>query len=585
MESIMDNEYNVEIIKPTKNKFDKASGRATTTIRVAPYCRVSTDSAEQLASYDSQVAYYKQKVEENSKWELAKIYSDAGISGTNINKRLGFQQMIRDGVEGKFDMVITKSISRFGRNTKDVLEYTRLLKKHNVAVLFEKENINTFSMQGEVAMTVLTSIAQQESESISTNVKMGLKMKMRRGELVGFQGCLGYDYNKETKELTINEDEAKIVRLIFDMYTEGKGATLISNELESRGYLTKRGNPSWGESTINGILKNEKYTGDLLLGKTYTVDPITKQRLENFGEEEQYYVKNHHEAIISKDAFIKAKDVRARRNINKETGRRQQYSRKYTFSSKIECGFCQGLAGRRSWNGGTKNKKTVWHCIKSSKHGKKYCPDSKGIHEKVVEEAFIKVYNEMCENHKEIIEDFIKNIENSIDTKATKLELNKYNKELNNIEKKIKRLIGLHLDGIIEKDAYEDEYIDLVKAKEDLVKSVNKLSISVEEEKVINERLKIFRKFFDSNEPLTNFSKEVFESIVEKIILGGVDDNGTKDPHKLTFIFKTGLTPTISMKKKSKKTIISDIVDEGKDLCSQLAQSPCGVRGIDDKHR
>ena len=151
----------------------------------------------------------------------------------------------------------------------------------------------------------------------------------------------------------------------------------------------------------------------------------------------------------------------------------------------------------------------------------------------------------------------------------------KYNKELNNIEKKIKRLIGLHLDGIIEKDAYEDEYIDLVKAKEDLVKSVNKLSISVEEEKVIKERLKIFRKFFDSNEPLTNFSKEVFESIVEKIILGGVDDNGNKDPHKLTFIFKTGLTPTISMKKKSKKTIISDIVDEGKDLCSQLAQSSC----------
>lgn len=149
----------VEVIKPKKNKFDRALGKKLSKIRVAPYCRVSTDSTEQMASYDSQVAYYEQKIKENSKWELAKTYSDAGISGTNIDKRLGFQEMIRDAVAGEFDLVITKSISRFSRNTKDVLEYTRLLKKHNVAVIFEKENINTFSMQGEVAMTVLTSIA------------------------------------------------------------------------------------------------------------------------------------------------------------------------------------------------------------------------------------------------------------------------------------------------------------------------------------------------------------------------------------------------------------------------------------------
>lgn len=174
-------------------------------------------------------------------------------------------------------MVITKSISRFGRNTKDVLEYTRLLKKYNVAVFFEKENTNTFSMQGEVAMTVLTSIAQQESESISTNVKMVLKMKMKRGELVSFQGCLGYDYDKETKEPVINEEEAKVVRYIFERYNQGMGARVIGRELKKKGYKTKRGNENWPDSTVRGILKNEKYGGDLLLGKTFTVDLITKQ--------------------------------------------------------------------------------------------------------------------------------------------------------------------------------------------------------------------------------------------------------------------------------------------------------------------
>lgn len=153
-------------------------------------------------------------------------------------------------------------------------------------------------MQGEVAMTVLTSIAQQESESISTNVKMGLKMKMKRGELVGFQGCLGYDYDKETKELIINEDEAKVVRFIFDSYIQGKGARLIGNELKAKGYKTKRGSTSWPDITIRGILKNEKYMGDLLLGKTLTVDPITKQRLDNMGEVEKYYIKDHHEPIV-----------------------------------------------------------------------------------------------------------------------------------------------------------------------------------------------------------------------------------------------------------------------------------------------
>ena len=170
-------------------KFDRASGKELSKIRVVPYCRVSSNPVEQKASYNSQIAYYEQEIEANPNWKLAKRHSDAGISGTNIDKRLGFQEMIREAMTGEFDQVIAKSIFKIGRNTKNVIEYNRLLKKYNVAVLFEKENIKTFSMQGKVAMTVLMSIAQQESESISTNVKMGLKMKIKRGQLVGFQYC------------------------------------------------------------------------------------------------------------------------------------------------------------------------------------------------------------------------------------------------------------------------------------------------------------------------------------------------------------------------------------------------------------
>lgn len=567
----------VEVIKPKKNKFDRASGKELSKIRVAPYCRVSTDSAEQMASYESQVAYYEQKIKENPNWELAKIYSDAGISGTNIDKRLGFQEMIRDAMAGEFDLVITKSISRFGRNTKDVLEYTRLLKKHNVAVLFEKENINTFSMQGEVAMTVLTSIAQQESESISTNVKMGLKMKMKRGELVGFQGCLGYDYDKETKELVINEEEAHVVRYIFDRYNQGMGARVIGNELKEKGYKTKRGSTNWPDSTIRGILKNEKYMGDLLLGKTFTVDPITKQRLDNMGEEEKYYIKDHHEPIVSKETFEKAQAIRNKRNCNMEKGRLKRYSRQYTFSSKIECGFCETTVGRRAWNSGTKNKKVVWHCIKSSKHGKKYCPDSKGIHEAVVEEAFVKVFNEMCQHNREIIEEFISTIENTLSESTSKKELSTLNKELSKVEDKIKKLIDLHIDGAIDRENYENKFIELNKDKERLIKETNELSLTASEEKEMKTRLKSFRKYFDANKPLKKFDADVFESIVEKIILGGIDDKGQKDPHQLTFVFKTGPKSTISMGKDDDSDKEKGFLKKGKELYSQLSPDTCGV--------
>jgi len=209
----------IELIKKIDGRVNRRFGtKLTERMRVAAYCRVSSDSEDQLNSYQSQVKYYEHKINENIDWELVDIYADEAISGTQTNKRTDFMRMINDCLQGKIDLILTKSISRFARNTVDTLKYVRMLKERNIAVLFEEENINTLEMAGELLLTILSSAAQQESETISSHVKLGLKMKKERGELIGFNRCLGYEYNQETKELTIVESEAEIVRYIFDRY-------------------------------------------------------------------------------------------------------------------------------------------------------------------------------------------------------------------------------------------------------------------------------------------------------------------------------------------------------------------------------
>ena len=279
---------NVEVIKANTTLVNRNFSKKIDRLRVAAYCRVSTDSEDQLNSYKSQVKHYTDYINQNHDWVFAGIYADEAITGTQTTKREDFQRMINDAMNGEIDMVVTKSISRFARNTLDTLKYVRLLKGKNVAVFFEEENINTLTMDGELLLVILSSVAQQEVENISANVKKGLKMKMQRGELIGFNGCLGYDYNPIDKSIYINETEAEIVRFIFERYRDGLGSQMISKELEKHGYKTKAGSSKWHDSTIRGILKNEKYKGDILMGKSFTVDPISHRRLTNMGEEDCY---------------------------------------------------------------------------------------------------------------------------------------------------------------------------------------------------------------------------------------------------------------------------------------------------------
>jgi DNA invertase Pin-like site-specific DNA recombinase len=282
---------------------------------VAAYCRVSTMADEQIDSFKSQVAYYTSLINSNPEWENAGIYADEGLSGTQADKRPQFLKMVAAAMNGQIDIILVKSLSRFGRNTVDNLNYIRAFKEKNVAIRFEEEGIDTSKESGEIMITILSSCAQQEVQNTSEHVKTGLKMIMSRGQLIGYNGCLGYDYDKATKSIKVNKEEAKIVRYIFSRYLQGAGTTVLARELTELGYKGKDGNPRWFDSTILGIIKNEKYKGDIVQGKTFTVDPISKRRLRNFGESDQYCIRNHHEAIVSEDDWNKAQEILKQRLI------------------------------------------------------------------------------------------------------------------------------------------------------------------------------------------------------------------------------------------------------------------------------
>lgn len=544
----------VKVIEANTKKIDRSTSKLIERVRVAAYCRVSTDSEEQLLSYNSQVQHYKSFVEANKEWEFVDIYADEGISGTQTIKRIDFQRMISDAMAGRIDMVITKSISRFARNTLDTLKYVRMLKENNVAVLFEKENINTLTMNGEMLLAILSSLAQQESESISANVKMGLKMKMKRGELIGFNGCLGFDYDSSTKTISINHEEAEIVRYIFNRYVEGTGCYVIAKELTHLGYKTKKGNSNWLDNSVRKIVTNEKYKGDLLLGKTFTVDAITHRRLENMGEEEKYHITNHHEPIISDEMFNEAQrilKIRSEKHNNK--GRASKYSRKYPFSSMIQCGFCNTSTTRRKWHSSSTHEKHVWQCTASTKKGKRFCPESKGLDESIIEAAFVQSFNMLCLNNKEIVEEFLASVSKTLEDNDHLKESKRINKEIDILEKRISKLVDMRIDESIDKENYELKYLELSDANEKLRSEKTELDESTQMQLSLKKRIASFRKIFEKNEPLKEFDSEVFESIVEKVVFGGNDEDGNLVPYQLNFIFKAGINALYEGVKKPVK--------------------------------
>ena len=561
----------VQILEKTRNapnsrsrSSNGAGGHAVRVerIRVAAYCRVSTDGDEQLGSFESQKLYYEQKIADNPEWVNAGIFVDEAITGTKTDKRNGFQEMIARCQNGEIDMILTKSISRFARNTVDTLNYVRMLKDKNIAIFFEKENINTLDMNGELLLTIMSSLAQQEVESLSQNVKIGLQMKMKRGEMVGFNGCFGYDYNLETKTLSVNEDEAQTVRMIYDMYLQGYGTTTIAKRLIELGIKNKKGEVSWHTHGVMGIIKNEKYKGDILLGKTFTTDPISKRRLANFGEENQYYIRDHHEPIVSREVWDEAERIRKKRAKNKvveTTGNRERYTRQYAFSSMCECAYCGHKLTRRTRHSSSIYEKPVWQCMNATKNGIANCPNCKAIDEAILEGAFLDAFKLLAGNFDDVLDVVLSYVEDSANNDDNIRRKQQIDKDISALESKKSRMTDMLIDGTITKEVYDEKLVEFTRKLHTLSDKRKILADSINTRNDISKRMSELRETLEKEDILDEFDRTVFESIIEKVYVGGYEEDGTPDPYKLTFILKGNQTGTVphakeAFKEKQKET-------------------------------
>lgn len=436
-------EKNITVIPARKRVGSTAAKEKVKKLRVAAFCRVSTETEEQNSSYEVQVAHYTEFIKKNAEWEFAGIFADDGISGTNTKKREEFNRMIDECMEGNIDLVITKSISRFARNTLDCLKYIRQLKDKNISVFFEKENINTMDTKGEVLLTIMASLAQQESQSLSQNVKLGLQYRYQQGKVqVNHNRFMGYTKDEEGN-LIIVPEEAHIIKRIYREYLEGKSLAGIGRDLEKDGILTAAGKPKWRPETIKKILMNEKYIGDALLQKTFTVDFLTKKRVKNEGHVPQYYVENSHEAIIPKELFLQAQEELHRRN-NIYTGAdksKRLYSSKYSLSTITFCGQCGDIYRRVYWNIHGR-KEFVWRCVTRIDQGPKVCKN-RTVKEGDLYDAVMTAINRLLAGGDNMIRTLEENIHAVIgDTTEYKIS------EINNLlEEKQKEVISLANKG------------------------------------------------------------------------------------------------------------------------------------------
>ncbi len=401
MEQTAQQERRIHVIPATKQAAapGRASGRRQ---RVAAYCRVSTDSEEQLTSYTAQKAYYTQKIDENPDWELAGIYADKGITGTSMKKRVEFKKMIAACKRGKIDLILTKSLSRFARNTVDSLEVVRMLRANGIGVIFEKENINTLTESSEFLLTLFSGFAQAESESISKNVIWGIQKSREAGNVpFQYQKLLGYRRGPDGQPEIVPE-EAEVVKRIYRRYLDGCSLAQIKRELEADEVPTASGIQGWTYQVVRNILTNERYIGDALLQKTYTTDCISKTVKKNQGDRPMVYVERNHPAIVSKAMFYQVREEMSRRaskrKVMQKTGKTEQgkYSAKYALSELLVCGECGTPYKRCTWARNGK-KRIVWRCVSRLEFGTKYCHDSPSMDEDGLHQAILEGINEFIQ--------------------------------------------------------------------------------------------------------------------------------------------------------------------------------------------
>ncbi|KJD42333.1 recombinase family protein [Paenibacillus terrae] len=503
--------------------------------KVAAYCRVSTDSEEQKESYTNQVNHYTQYIQNNLEWEMADIYADEGITGTSTKNRTHFNRMIQDARNGKLDLILVKSISRFARNTLDLLKYVRELKSLGVAVFFERENINTLDTTGEVLLTILSSLAQDESRNISENSRWGILRGFQNGKVFcNTNRFLGYDKD-EHGELVINEPEAEIVRRIYEEYLDGKSYQAIARGLMRDDIKTVTGGDTWWDSSITLILTNEKYYGALLQQKTVTVDFLTHKRIRNKGQEQQYLIENNHEPIVSKELFEAVQKEKERRAKLKGSvmGESKRYSSKYALSSKVYCGCCGAIFKRRTWNSNNPSKKVVWQCKTYVNEGKAAC-DAKSVDEQALHSAFVRLFNRMYENKKGFMKTLKANIESVHSSKVGQEPLLDIEGQMQQLKSDLKELVNLKLRNQIDEAVYEEETNRLSSELNELRQQKLTLEQEHEQQAKIKERVDEIIQVLNLREDvLEQFDDNLFNALVEKITI--------LSPARFVFTLKSGM--------------------------------------------
>ncbi|MCB2942783.1 recombinase family protein [Streptococcus suis] len=494
--------------------------------RVAGYARVSTDHEVQATSYESQMRYYSEYINGRDDWEFVKMYSDEGISGTNTKLRTGFKSMVEDALDGKIDLIITKSVSRFARNTVDSLTTVRQLKEVGVEIYFEKENIWTLDSKGELLITIMSSLAQEESRSISENVTWGLRKQFAEGKVhFPYTNVLGFKAG-EDGAIVVDQDEAKTVRYIFQQALIGKSPYHIAKDLTEQVIPSPSSKSHWNATTIKRMLRNEKYKGDALLQKTYTTDFLTKKKNINRGELPQYYVENNHEAIVDRETFD------AVQQVLENKGRKSSTT---IFSSKLVCGDCGHFFGSKVWHSTSKYRRVIYQCNEKYK-GISKCSTPHVTEEEVIQ-WFISAVNQVLDNRIEVIDNLyvllsIGNLE-VIDEQIKVLET-----EAEVVSQLVANLVSENAIIRQDQDKYLKKYNQLTSKYEGIVQDIESLELQRMQKSKRNKELQDFIGTLEKlGKVLTDFDELLWESLVESVMIN--EDKRAK------FKFKNGAVVAI----------------------------------------
>ncbi len=471
--------------------------------------------------------HYTNYIKGRDDWEFVSVYSDEGITGCNTKKREGFNTMVEDALAGKIDLIITKSVSRFARNTVDSLTTIRKLKDHGTECYFEKENIWTFDGKGELLLTIMSSLAQEESRSISENCTWGQRKRFQDGKVtVPFGRFLGYDRG-EDGNLVLNENEAQIIRRIYGLFLQGRSPYAIAKQLTTEGIPTPGGKKTWSSSTVKSILTNEKYKGDALLQKVYTEDFLTKKKVKNDGQVPQYYVENNHPAIIEPGLFDRVQKLMAVRHPGKNRN-----SCITPFSSKIKCGECSSWYGSKVWHSNDKYRKVIWQC--NHKFDGDHKCKTPHINEEEIKKLFITAVNILLTEKDALIEDFEEIKDSVFDISELKQWQRELQSEINVVADMIENCIKENAHIAQNQDEYQKRYDELARRFDDVESKLKKVDEAIASKQAHREMVEQFLSELAKQDIVTEFTEDLWYSMVDFVTVYSKDDirvtfqNGTE---------------------------------------------------------